>query len=221
MWHCWVCDNKGTNLYTLFNKIKVSKYHKDKLIKILKDKPKHENVKTEKDYVTLALPMEFKPLWIENKKNFFWNTNFTITESKINMSASELQSRKLTAREGEVIKNTRDMAGQAPFLINTGLAYQGQNNGLEAGVFYNVQGATLNYVGFGNRTDTYSVPFHSVNLNVNKSFGTEERMQAGFGIDNLLNDKREFIFESYNAQDQIFSSLAPGVRVKFSFSYSF
>ena len=154
-------------------------------------------------------------------KNFFWNTNFTITESKINMSASELQSRKLTAREGEVIKNTRDMAGQAPFLINTGLAYQGQNNGLEAGVFYNVQGATLNYVGFGNRTDTYSVPFHSVNLNVNKSFGTEERMQAGFGIDNLLNDKREFIFESYNAQDQIFSSLAPGVRVKFSFSYSF
>lgn len=154
-------------------------------------------------------------------KNFSWNTNFTITQSQIKMSASELQSRKLTAREGEKIEDTRDMAGQAPYLVNTGLAYQNFSNGWEAGVFYNVQGATLNYVGFGNRTDTYSVPFHSLNLNVNKSFGAQERVQAGIGVDNLLNDKREFIFQSYKAQDQIFSSLAPGVRIKFSFSYSF
>lgn len=154
-------------------------------------------------------------------KNFSWNTNVTVTESQIKMSASEFQSRSLTAREGEVVKNTRDMAGQAPYIINTGLAFQNYATGWEAGIFYNVQGPTLNYVGFGNRTDTYSVPFNSLNLNLNKSFGADERVQAGFGVENLLNQKREFVFQSYEAQDQIFSSIAPGVKVKFSFAYSF
>jgi outer membrane receptor protein involved in Fe transport len=154
-------------------------------------------------------------------KNFSWNTNVTVTESQIKMSPSEFKSRSLTAKEGEIVKDTRDMAGQAPYIINTGLAFQDYSTGWEAGIFYNVQGPTLNYVGFGNRTDTYSVPFNSLNLNLNKTFGADERVQAGFGVENLLNQKREFVFQSYEAQDQIFSSIAPGVKVKFSFAYSF
>lgn len=154
-------------------------------------------------------------------KNFSWNTNVTVTESQIKMSPSEFKSRTLTAKEGETVKNTRDMAGQAPYIINTGLAFQDYSTGWEAGIFYNVQGPTLNYVGFGNRTDTYSVPFNSLNLNLNKTFGADERVQAGFGVENLLNEKREFVFQSFQAQDQIFSSIAPGVKVKFSFAYSF
>lgn len=154
-------------------------------------------------------------------ENILWNTNLTITKSQIKMSESELRSRQLTSREGQVIGTTRDMAGQAPYLINTGFAYSNFSNGFELGIFYNVQGATLNYVGFGNRTDTYSVPFHSLNLNMNKSFGADERVKLNLGVQNLLNDKREFVFSSYGAQDQIFSSLAPGVKVSFGASFSF
>ena len=154
-------------------------------------------------------------------EKFLWNTNVTVTESQIKMSESEFRSRTLTAREGQEIKDTRDMAGQAPYIINTGISFNDFARGWEAGVFYNVQGATLNYVGFGNRTDTYSVPFHSLNMNVNKSFGADERVRLNFGVQNLLNDKREFVFSSYGAQDQIFSSLAPGVKVSFGASFSF
>lgn len=154
-------------------------------------------------------------------ENFNWNTNVTVTNSQIKMSESEFRSRQLSAREGEKIDNTRNMAGQAPYIINTGLAYQSFITGWEAGIFYNVQGPTLNFVGFGNQTDNYTVPFHSLNLNINKSFGADERIQAGFGIQNMLNDKRELVFQSYEAQDQIFTSLAPGIKMTFRVAFSF
>lgn len=154
-------------------------------------------------------------------EKFSWNTNVTVTESQIKMSESEFRSRSLTAREGENVKDTRDMAGQAPYIINTGLSFLDFNSGIEAGLFYNVQGSTLNYVGFGNRTDTYTVPFHSLNFNLNKSFGADERVQTSLGVSNILNDKRQQVFRSFGAQDQLFTNLAPGTRISFSFSYSF
>ncbi|NVJ87213.1 MAG: TonB-dependent receptor [Algoriphagus sp.] len=154
-------------------------------------------------------------------EKFSWNTNVTVTQSQIKMSESEFRSRSLTAREGEEVKDTRDMAGQAPYIINTGLSFLDFNSGIEAGLFYNVQGSTLNYVGFGNRTDTYTVPFHSLNFNVNKSFGADERIQTSLGVSNILNDKRQQVFRSFGAQDQLFTNLAPGTRISFSFAYSF
>ncbi len=154
-------------------------------------------------------------------QNFMWNTNVTVTESSIKMSESEFRSRTLSAREGETIDDTRDMAGQAPYIINTGISYNNFTNGWEAGIFYNVQGPTLNFVGFGNRTDTYTVPFHALNFNLNKTFGADERMQANFGVENILNDKREVVFSSYEAQDQIFTRLAPGTKIKFGFTFAF
>ncbi len=172
----------------------------------------------------LGLELEFrKSLEVLSPtfKNFSWNTNITVTDSKIRMSESEFRSRSLTAREGETVGTTRDMAGQAPYIVNTGFSYQSYTNGWEAGLFYNVQGSTLNWVGFGNRTDTYTVPFNSLNLNVNKTFGADERVQAGFGVQNLLNDKKELVFRSFGAEDEIFTRLAPGARVNLRFSYAF
>jgi TonB-dependent receptor len=154
-------------------------------------------------------------------ENFNWNTNLTVTQSQIKMSESEFRSRSLSAKEGQEVKDTRVMAGQAPYIINTGLSYQSFVTGWEAGVYYNVQGSTLNYVGFGNRTDTFTVPFHSLNLNVNKTFGADERIQAGFGIQNILNDKREQVFRAYEAQDQLFTSLSPGTKLTFRVGFSF
>jgi hypothetical protein len=154
-------------------------------------------------------------------ENVLWTANVTVTESQINMSATEKKSRELTAREGQVVGNTRDMAGQAPYIINTGLAYNNFSNGWEAGIFYNVQGPTLNMVGFGNRTDTYTVPFHSLNLNINKTFGADERIRTSMGVQNLLNDKREIMFSSFGAQDQLFTQLAPGTKINFSVGFSF
>jgi hypothetical protein len=154
-------------------------------------------------------------------ENFFINTNITLVESVIDMAESEFRSRNLSAREGEVVSRTRQMAGQAPYIINAGFSYNNMISGLEAGLFYNVQGPTLTFVGFGNRTDTYTVPFHSLNLNINKTWGKDERIQTTFNVTNLLDDLREETFDMFGAEPEIFTRLRPGRRLALRFRYTF
>ncbi len=154
-------------------------------------------------------------------ENFSFNGNFTFTRSQIEMSFTEFNSRVLNAREGETIDNTREMAGQAPYIINAGFSYNNFENGLDAGLFYNVQGRTLTFVGTADRPDIYSVPFHSLNFNANKSFGQNDRMRMSLKIDNILGDLREEVFESFEASNQIFTRFNPGTTFSFGFSYNF
>ena len=153
-------------------------------------------------------------------ENFFINTNVTLVESIIEMAESEFRSRNLSAREGEVVSRNRQMAGQAPYIVNAGFSYNNMISGLEAGLFYNVQGPTLTYVGFGNRTDTYTVPFHSLNLNINKTWGKSDRIQTTFNVTNLLDDLREETFDMYGAEQEIFTRLRPGRRIALRFRYT-
>ena len=141
-----------------------------------------------------------------------WNftSNVTVIDSKIKMSQTEINSRGADARTGQTIGNTRDMAGQAPYIINTGLAYEGFDNFFNAGVYYNVQGPTLQFVGVADRPDVYTVPFHSVNVSFSKGFGREGNFNVSFKINNLLNARRESEYQSFGAKNQLFQSLVPG-----------
>lgn len=151
--------------------------------------------------------------------------NFTLTDSKIKLSKTEYDSRVENARTGQEIDEYRNMAGQAPYMVNCGLAYNGGENGFwkgfEAGLYYNVQGRTLQYVGIADRPDIYSNPFNSLNFNMNKSFGKNDKMQFGVKVENILNDKNEYIFRAYESADQYFTRLEPGVKVQARFSYKF
>ncbi|MEZ4912117.1 MAG: TonB-dependent receptor [Saprospiraceae bacterium] len=151
--------------------------------------------------------------------NLSFNLNTTFAHSEIKMSASELKSRQLTTRTGETVEDSRQMAGQAPYLINSGLSYKNPNNKLEIGVFYNVQGRTLRYVGIADRPDVFTQPFHSLNLNVNLPFGNEEQFNVGFKVNNLLGSGRKEVFSSYNADDETFSYLNPGSSFALRFGY--
>jgi hypothetical protein len=158
-------------------------------------------------------------------ENFSVTFNFTYAQSRIELSKTEFDSRKANARNGQEIKEYRVMAGQAPYLINGGISYKGIGEGFwsdfEAGVFYNVQGKTLQYVGIVDRPDVYAVPFHSLNFNANKSFGKDKRFQVGFKIDNILNDKTESIYESFKAEDQYFTRISPGTSFQLRLNYKF
>lgn len=154
-------------------------------------------------------------------EDIFVNGNITVTQSEIAMSPTEYNSRVTKARDGETIENSRQMAGQAPYIVNAGLSYNGSNNGLEAGLYFNVQGETLQFVGVADRPDVYSVPFHSLNFNANKTFGVNQKMRVGVGVSNILDAERKNVFKSYQAQDQIFSKFKPGTRFSLSLSYSF
>ncbi len=152
-------------------------------------------------------------------------SNVTITGSRIKMSETELKSRNLNAREGEIIRDYRDMAGQAPYIINSGLLYDGGEKGLisnfEAALFYNIQGPTLQIVGIVDRPDIYSVPFHSLNLNANKKLGKSKKLQLGIKIDNLLNQNKATQFKAYNTTEEYDSFLKPGMAFQLRMQYNF
>lgn len=154
-------------------------------------------------------------------ENFSLNANVTVTRSQIEMTPTEYNSRVLNARENETIESTREMAGQAPYIVNAGFSYKGVNNGLEAGLYYNVQGETLTYVGIADKPDVFSVPFNSLNFNATKYFGAEEKFQLGLNVVNLFGAEREFVFKSFQATDQVFSRLRPQMSFNLKFGYNF
>ncbi|PKP54276.1 MAG: hypothetical protein CVT92_00545 [Bacteroidetes bacterium HGW-Bacteroidetes-1] len=157
-------------------------------------------------------------------ENLAFSTNITVTNSRIQLSATEYASRLSNARTGEQVNVYRVMAGQSPYIVNAGLSFDGSEkgfwSGLEAGLFYNVQGSTLLYVGIVDRPDVYILPFHSLNFNANKSFGKDNKMSVGVKIDNILDAKKESIFESFQASDQYFGRLSPGRTFTLRFSYN-
>ncbi len=155
----------------------------------------------------------------EKLKNYQFNANFTYAYSQVDMSESEIRSRTLSARTGENVETTRQMAGQAPYLLNVGFSYNNREQGAQASLTYNVQGRTLQFVGFGNQTDVYSVPFHSLNLKLGKSFGKDDKWNGSFKVTNILNDMKEQVFSNYMADDQYFTRLRPQRTFSFSVSY--
>lgn len=159
----------------------------------------------------------------ESLRTLSFSANVTYTRSLIRLSPTEYNSRVENAREGQEISEYRAMAGQAPLIINSGITYNGLADskmaGWEMGLFYNVQSTTLQYTGIVDRPDIYTVPFHSLNFNMSKKFGEDDKMKIGFKVKNILNDDRESVFRSYNAEDQYFTSLSPGVQFSMSFSY--
>ncbi len=179
------------------------------------------------DGTVLGIEIEFRQNLkkiSEALKNFGISTNFAVTRSRIELSTTELFSRIENARTGQSIEKYRVMAGQAPYIINAGFTYNGGDNGFwkgfEAGFFYNVQGITLQYIGIADLPDIYTLPFHSLNFNANKSFGKDNRTQLGIKIENMLNDKKESVFRSYNVTDPFFTKLEPGITFHIRLSYS-
>lgn len=153
--------------------------------------------------------------------NWSINANVTLVKSEIDMTDAEFNARKGYEKDGQTIRRTREMAGQAPYIINAGLAYQNPEKGLDAALFYNVKGSTLWIVGGGLFPDIYAEPFHSLNLNINKSFGPERRSVLNVGISNLLNDIREEVYTGFRAANQPFTRFSPGTAVSVGYKYSF
>lgn len=152
-------------------------------------------------------------------RNFNINGNVTITQSEIKMTASEFNSRKEFEKEGQIIEQKRDMAGQSPYVINGGLSYSNYESGLSAGLFYNVKGETLSIVGAGVFPDMYVKPFHSLNFSLNKKLGRDQKTKIDLKVSNLLNQNRESVFKSYKASDQLNSLYHSGRAVSIGISH--
>ncbi|MGC6525329.1 MAG: TonB-dependent receptor domain-containing protein [Flavobacteriaceae bacterium] len=150
-----------------------------------------------------------------------FNINASYIESSLTMFEDEFNRRVNAARDGEHVENERELQGQSPYLINTGLNYTDSEIGLQTGLFFNVQGKTLEVVGTGIVPDVYTVPFNSLNFTLNKKFGPEKKSTIDIKVSNILNSKRKSVYESFSASDQIFTQLNPGTEFSIGYSYSF
>jgi len=157
----------------------------------------------------------------EDFSNFNFNFNASVIESRLEMTDQEYHRRVTNARDGETIEDTRDLQGQSPYLINAGLDYNNSEIGFRAGLFFNVQGETLEVVGTGDVPDVYTSPFNSFNFTLNKTFGENKNSAIDFKVKNILGDKRESVYQSFGTEDQLFSSRNPGTEISLGYSYKF
>jgi outer membrane receptor protein involved in Fe transport len=162
--------------------------------------------------------------------DFTIGANVSIIKSYVDMNTvyvnddktqTEKEAREIVKREGEVIADTRSMAGQSPYLINTYLNYALSEIGLNFNVAYNVQGETLTVVGSSSVPDVYSVPFHSLSFNAFKTFGATNRSKLTVGVDNLLNDTKDQVYKGFEATDRIYASYNPGRQFSIKYSFTF
>jgi TonB-dependent receptor len=154
-------------------------------------------------------------------KYFNVSGNVTIVESFISMTSGEYGSRKSFERVGETIDDNRDMAGQAPYVINAGITYgSNDESGWDAGLFYNVKGPTLSIVGIGLYPDIYAAPFHSLNFSLLRKLGNGKTV-IDFKAANLLNSRVESYFRSYNAEPQLYSRINPGRSFSIGLKHNF
>lgn len=157
------------------------------------------------------------PSW----KNLSFNGNLTVVRSSIDMTEGEFSSRTAYQKEGETVEETREMAGQAPYVINAGVNYASYKLGLDAGIFYNVKGSTLTIVGGGLFPDIYMEPFHSLNFSISKKFGEERKTSLDLKMANILDEKVRSVYRSFEATDMTYTLMNPGRSFSLGFSYRF
>lgn len=163
----------------------------------------------------------------ENWNEWSVGANFTYVVSKIdrrkivNNGISEYDERVKNARDGEKIDEFRTMQGQSPYVVNTYVNYKNDSLGFELNLSYNVQGKRLAVVGIGRTPNVYEQPFHSLNLKASKALGQKDRSNVSLGVDNILDDQRESLFEAFQAKDQVYSRFSPGRTISVGYSYKF
>ncbi len=154
-------------------------------------------------------------------ENLKLNVNASLIKSELTMADQEFIRRQNAARPGQTIERERDLQGQSPYLINVGLDYAFDDIGFQAGLFYNVQGETLEVVGTGVVPDVFAQPFNSLNLTARKSFGENQNSSIDLKITNILGQDRFSEYEIFGAENTIFQFRTPGTEIALGYTYRF
>ncbi|MDG1029114.1 MAG: TonB-dependent receptor [Flavobacteriaceae bacterium] len=157
--------------------------------------------------------------WFSGFENWKLNFNGSYIISDEKYSEDELKLRRLGLREGQNLGSSRPLQGQSPYLINAGIEYNNQDKGFQGGLFYNVQGKTLQVVGNGFYPDVYTMPFNSLNFNVIKQL--KKNRTLTLKVTNLLDDNRESDFIGFNEERAYFSFRNIGRTFSFSYAVRF
>jgi outer membrane receptor protein involved in Fe transport len=97
---------------------------------------------------------------------------------------SELHSNETNARE-----RVREMQGQSPYIINTGLFYDNPDKGLMLSVLYNIIGPRLMFVGDDKTPHIIEMPRNLIDITLNKKIFKHVTLKLG--VKDLFNQPVE------------------------------
>jgi TonB-dependent receptor len=139
------------------------------------------------------------------------------------LNASLIKSSVLTGFVGQ--ENNRQLQGQSPYLVNTGIYYNDVNRGWQVNVLYNVVGQRIFMVGDKEIQPTvYEMPRNVIDLNIIKSMG--QHLELKIGIQDLLNQPFRLIQDSNLDQkitsvDETYQTYRRGTYSTIGLSYKF
>src|SRR5688572_24556559 len=151
-----------------------------------------------------------KQAWLENTIVY---ANVAVIKSSVNIASLNLESKE------------RPLQGQSPYLINAGILYNTENNGLAFSLLYNRTGERIADVGFAGYPDIYERARDVVDFQVSKQIGKNGELK--FNIADLLNQKTIFYQNLDNAKvygksnDQVVNSVRYGTNISMAFTYNF
>jgi hypothetical protein len=112
-----------------------------------------------------------------------------LRNTSVNMNASFIFSEVDLGVQATAQKQVRQLQGQSPYLINTGLYYTDDTKKLALSLAYNIFGPRIFAVGDVNFPSIYELPRNSLDLQVSKRFG---KLETKLNIQNLLDAKFRF-----------------------------
>lgn len=193
------------------------------------DQPQYQYINTNSGRL-YGFEVEFRKqlgFIISALENFKFSTNFTYTNSRVDLSEQEYQTRRTLDPS---IKSYRPFPYQSPYLVNMMLVYENNQSGWDAALYANIAGARLAANGSGAAPDIYEVnaklndegrlsslrPMPDMSFRVQKSF--LNRMSASLSVNNLL----DYSVIQYQKDENMYftnSALNPGRTFKLSFTY--
>jgi TonB-dependent receptor len=152
-------------------------------------------------------------------QNFKFTTNFTYTQSRVDLTDEEFAAFSSVNPE---IEDFRPFQAQSPYIVNANLTYYDPESEFEATLYTNVFGRRLVANGFGGSPDVYEIngsgntPTPDLRLTLSKR--VFENFSVGFRVENILDYQVERNVEfkdTYFVQEQF----SPGRTFTLSIGY--
>lgn len=141
-------------------------------------------------------------------KNLFLSANLTVMDSKVTYDELNIQRVSnglppLPSNDSSKNIRKRPLQGLSPYIINTGLSWQGSYFG--ANVTYNRFGRRVTFAGIDDYDDTYENPRDQLDLQLNARL-LRQRMEIRLNAADLLN---QYYIEYFNKHPGSFPPASP------------
>jgi outer membrane receptor for ferrienterochelin and colicin len=121
---------------------------------------------------------------LENTNNLFRSLRHFVAVFNLSLIKSELHTNESNPRE-----KVREMQGQSPYIINTGLFYDNPKYRLMVSVLYNIIGPRLMFVGDEDEPHIIQMPRNLIDISLNKKVG--KYITLKLGVKDLFNQPVE------------------------------